>query len=210
MKKLIRFTALGGLLLAWFTPLTRAEGPWSVRLRATYLETIDKSAPFSALGLNFAADSVRVSNKLISEIDIDYAFSDTLSAELVLTVPQKHDVNLVGAGRLGSFKHLPPTLLMHYRPKVVGNFHPYFGAGVNFTLIFDDNLSVAGVPLKLDSYSVGLAAQAGVDYQISEGWSLNFDVKKAAIRTAVKAGGAKLTDAKLDPWLFAVGVRYDF
>ena len=101
MKTFIRFTALSGLFFALLTPVLRAESPWSVRLRATYLETVDKSAPFSALGLNFAADSVRVSNKLIPEIDIDYAFSDTLSAELVLTIPQKHYVNLDGAGRLG-------------------------------------------------------------------------------------------------------------
>lgn len=210
MKTLIRFTALGGLLLGLLTVPTRAEGPWSVRLRATYLETIDESTPFSALGLNFAADAVRVSNKLIPEIDIDYAFSETLSAELVLTIPQKHYVNLDGAGRLGGFKHLPPTLLMQYRPMVTGNFKPYFGAGVNFTLIFDDQLSVAGVPLKLDNYSVGLAAQAGFDYRIDDRWSLNFDVKKAALRTAVKAGGAKLTEAKVDPWRFAIGAKDDF
>jgi outer membrane protein len=201
---------LGGLLLSLFTPAMRAESSWSVRLRATYLETIDKSAPFSALGINFAADSVVVSDKLIPEIDIDYAFSETLSAELVLTIPQKHSVDLTGAGRLGSFKHLPPTLLLQYHPMVSGNFQPYFGVGVNFTLIFDDDLSVAGVPLKLDSYSVGLAAQAGFDYRLDEKWSLNFDVKRAALRTAVKAGGAKLTEAKLDPWLYAVGFRYDF
>ena len=93
---------------------------------------------------------------------------------------------------------------------VSGNFRPYFGAGVNFTLIFDDQLSVAGVPLKLDNYSLGLAAQAGFDYRIDDRWSLNFDIKRAAIRTAVKAGGAKLTEAKLDPWLGAIGLRYDF
>ena len=201
---------MGALALGVFLTSVSAEGPWSVRLGATYLETIDKSAPFSALGLDFAADAVRVSNKLIPEIDIDYAFSETLSAELVLTIPQSHYVNLEGAGRLGSFKHLPPTLLMQYRPKVAGSFQPYFGAGVNFTLIFDDQLSVAGVPLKLDNYSAGLAVQTGFDYPLGEGWFVNFDVKKAAIRTAVKAGTAKLTEAKLDPWLFSLGVRWDF
>lgn len=204
------FTALGTLLLGLaISSAATAASPWSVRLRATYLETVDKSPAFSALGINFAADSVVVSDKLIPEIDIDYAFTDTLSAELVLTIPQKHRVDLTGAGRLGSFKHLPPSLLLNYRPALEGDFRPYVGFGANFTLIFDDDLSVAGVPLSLENYSAGLAAQAGFDYRIDERWHVNVDVKRIAIRSDVLAGGAKLTTAKLDPWLWAVGVRYE-
>lgn len=209
--KTSRIVALGTLVLGLIVPLaSHAATPWSVRLRATYLETVDKSAAFSALGINFAADSVVISDKLIPEIDIDYAFTDTLSAELVLTIPQEHDVDLKGVGRLGSFKHLPPTLLLQYRPALAGKWRPYVGVGVNFTLIWDDELSVAGVPLELENYSVGVAAQAGVDYRLNERWHLNVDVKRAALRTDVLAGGTALTEAKLDPWLWAVGVRYDF
>ncbi len=206
-----RFALLGALALGIASASSLfAAGPWSVRLRATYLETVDKSAAFSALGINFAADSVVVTDKFIPEIDIDYAINDVLSAELVLTIPQKHGVDLTGAGHLGSFKHLPPTLLLQYHPNTGSAFEPYLGVGVNFTLIFDDNLSVAGVPLKLENYSLGLAAQAGFDYRIDEQWSFNVDVKRAAIRSDVLAGGAKLTTAKLDPWLWAVGLKYDF
>ncbi|WP_221031254.1 OmpW/AlkL family protein [Actomonas aquatica] len=203
--------ALGALALGLATASSVfAAGPWSVRLRATYLETVDQSPAFSALGINFADDAVIVSDKFIPEIDIDYAFNDVLSAELVLTIPQKHRVDLAGVGRLGSFKHLPPTLLLQYHPKVSDTFQPYLGVGVNFTLIFDDNLVVAGVPLALEDYSVGLAAQAGFDVRVNDRWSFNVDVKRAAIRSDVLAGAAKLTTAKLDPWLYAVGMKYDF
>ena len=206
-----RFALLGALALGIASASSLfAASPWSVRLRATYLETVDKSPAFSALGINFAADSVVVTDKLIPEIDIDYAINDVLSAELVLTIPQTHGVDLTGAGHLGSFKHLPPTLLLQYHPNTGSAFEPYLGVGVNFTLIFNDKLSVAGVPLKLESYSIGLAAQAGFDYRIDEKWSFNVDVKRAAIRSDVLAGGAKLTTAKLDPWLWAVGLKYDF
>lgn len=202
---------LSALALGSFGPfLATAESPWSVRLRATYLETIDKSDAFSALGIDFPANAVSVSDKWIPEIDIDYHFSETLSAELVLTIPQHHTVDLAGVGRLGSFKHLPPTLLFQYKPALEGPFRPYIGLGANFTLIFDDNLVVAGVPLALDSYSAGFAAQAGFDYRINERWHFNIDVKRAQIATGVRAGPAKLTEATLDPWLYAVGLRYDF
>ena len=31
-----------------------------------------------------------------------------------------------------------------------------------------------------------------------------------ALRSGVYAGGAKLTEARLDPWLYAAGVSYQF
>lgn len=209
MNHTLRRITHGALLLLCAVSL-HAASPWSVRLRATYLETVDKSDAFTALGINFAANAVSVSDKLIPEIDVDYAFTDTISAELVLTIPQTHDVTLAGVGKLGSFKHLPPTLLMQYRAFSGGAFRPYVGLGVNYTLIWDANLSVAGVPLSLDNHSLGLAAQIGADWKIDDHWSFNVDVKRAAIRSDVHAGASTLTKAKLDPWLYAVGVRYDF
>ncbi len=195
------FSAAAGSLLA---------SPFSVTVRGTYLDTIDKSTAFSALGLNFAEDSISVSNRLIPEIDVNYAFSDTVSAQLVLTIPQEHSVDLAGVGRLGSFKHLPPTLYVQYSPFPNQRFRPYVGAGVNYTLIFDTDLSVANVELGLDNSSIGVAGQAGFNYVIDQTWSLNVDVKKAVIRSDVTAGGAKLSEARLDPWLYAVGVNYAF
>ena len=98
MNKVIRIITPCALLLATAVALP-ATSPWSVRLRATYLQTVDESDAFSALGINFAADAVSVSDRLIPEIDIAYAFTDTLSAELVLTIPQEHSVSLAGVGK---------------------------------------------------------------------------------------------------------------
>lgn len=199
--------------LAVTAPLAQLEatGPWSARLRGTYLEMADRSNAFSALGINFAADSVGVNSKWIPEVDVSYAFSENVSAELVLTVPQTQDVTLAGVGRLGSFKHLPPTLLVQYQLSPGAVIRPYVGAGVNFTLIFDTNLSVAGVPLDLERASLGLAAQAGFDVKLGRGLALNFDAKRAALRSDVSVqGGPRLTTAKLDPWLFSVGLGWRF
>lgn len=209
MNQTIRLLACSVLLLGAVARLTAAS-PWSVRVRATYLETTDKSDKFTALGINFADNAVSVNDKLIPEIDVEYAFNDTWSAELVLTIPQTQKVSLAGVGSLGDFKHLPPTLLGKYRANAGGAVRPYIGAGVNFTLIWDDNLSVAGVPLKLENYSLGLALQAGLDWKIDERWTANVDIKRAYLRSDVLAGGAKLTEARLDPWLYALGLTYQF
>lgn len=182
--------------LAVLAPV-QAASPWSVRLAATYLQTTD--------GTSNKAVRIDIEDKLIPEFDVSYAFNANWSADLVLTIPQEHDVKVNGA-RAGTFKHLPPTLLAKYTFDPIGGFTPYLGAGVNFTLIFDEDLGGA----KLDNYSIGPVAQAGFDYKLNERWALNVDVKRAMLRTDVKAGGVKLTEARLDPWLYSVGLRYQF
>lgn len=198
MTSLRSFAAFTVLFAGAALPFAQAAGPWSVRVAATYLETTD--------GSTNSAVPVSIEDKWIPEIDISYAFNAHWSAELVLTIPQEHDVSSAGTD-LGSFKHLPPTLLAKYTFNPEGKLRPYVGAGVNFTLIFDDDL-IGG--LELDNYSVGPAAQVGFDYEIAEGWALNVDVKRAVLRTDVTAGGSRVTRADLDPWLYSVGLRYAF
>jgi outer membrane protein len=180
--------------------------PWSVRLRATYLETVDESSS-ALLGEN----TLSVSDKWIPEFDIDYRFNEHWSLELVLTVPQEHTVDLQGVGEIGDFEHLPPTLLVKYHALSAGSrFRPYVGAGVNVTFIMDDDLNVAGLNPKLDSYSVGPAGQIGCDVRLADRWTLNLDVKRAMIRSDVKIDGATVAEVRLDPWLYAVGLEYAF
>ncbi len=112
---------------------------------------------------------------------------------------------------IGTFKHLPPILTAKYNFIPDGVFRPYVGAGINITVISDVNLDVPTVgPLKLDSTSVGPAAQAGFDYKIAKHWFLNADVKWAMIRSDVKFDGTKISQARLDPFLFGVGIGYRF
>ncbi|MCR6654441.1 MAG: outer membrane beta-barrel protein [Opitutus sp.] len=209
-----RFLRLAACFAALFATVVTAsaqtEGKWTVRLRATALDPANKSDSFTALGLGFAHDAVRVNAKVIPELDISYAFTEHFSMELVLTIPQEHDVKLLGVGKLGTFKHLPPTLMAQYQFLPGKRIQPYIGAGVNFTLIHDVDLKVADVELDLDNTSLGFAGQVGADVKITDKVYFNVDVKRVLIDTAVKAGGAKLTEAKLDPWLFSVGVGYRF
>ena len=180
------------------------ETPWLVRVRAVHLDPADKSDPIGGVG---ASDRLTVSGKTIPEFDVSYFFTPNLAAELVLTYPQKHDVSLDGA-KIGTFKHLPPSLLLQYHFVLDAPVKPYIGAGVNYTTISKVNLLGGGASLEHDS--VGLALQAGLDYAIDKKWSLNFDVKKAQIRSDVYIGGAKASRVKVDPLMLGVGVGYSF
>lgn len=207
-----RFVTVASLAALLTTPMAfgAAAGTWTVRLRATYVETANKSDAFTALATNFAADAVEVESKFIPELDIAYWITPNFSTELVLTVPQRHEVSLKGVGKLGTFKHLPPTLMAQYHFSPDAAFQPYIGAGLNLTLISKVKLAVANVPLDLENSSLGVALQGGFDYKLSEQVFINFDLKRVVIRSDVLAGGTRLTEAKLDPWLVSVGCGMRF
>ena len=180
------------------------ESPWLVRVRAVHIAPADKSDPVAGAG---AADRIAVSSKTIPEVDISYRLTPNFAAELVLTYPQKHTVTLDGAS-IGTFKHLPPTLMAQYRFASASPFTPYVGAGVNWTTISKVRLlNDAG---SLEHASWGLALQAGIDYALDQHWSLNLDVKKVQIRSDVMIGGAKASAVRIDPLLVGVGVGYRF
>lgn len=203
--------ALVAALLAATSAYSAPAGTWTARVRATYLSMADKSDAFTALSINFASGAVHVNSKFIPEFDISYNFTDHLSTEVVLTIPQTQDVSLAGVGALGTFKHLPPTFLLQYHfMEPTSKFQPYVGFGFNYTLIWGTSLKVATVPLALEHSSIGLAAQAGFDYEIGNKMFLNIDIKKAGLQSDVLAGGARLTTAKLDPWLYSVGLGWRF
>ena len=204
MSKLIAAAAVLATLTLNIGAATAQESPWQVRARAVYLDPADKSAPVAGVG---ASDRITVSDKTIPEVDISYFFTPNWAAELVLTYPQKHDVYLDG-GKIGTFKHLPPSLLLQYHFTNSTPLKPYLGAGINYTRISSVNLLGGSADLENDSF--GLAVQAGVDYQLDKNWSLNFDVKKVQIRSDVFIGGAKASRVKVDPVLVGVGVGYRF
>jgi len=203
-KALLAGLAAVTLSTAAFAQSAPGEGPWMVRARATYLNT-DTSSSAGAL----PADAIDVNSKWIPEVDVSYFFTKNIAAELVLTVPQKHEVSVAG-NKIGTFKHLPPTLLLQYHFTDMGAFKPYVGAGVNYTILSSEKMNVGGTPVTLENSSLGPALQVGVDYRLNRHWYLNADVKKVWIASDVFLGGSKISEVKVDPWLFSVGVGYRF
>jgi outer membrane protein len=192
-----------------------AQGNWLVRLRAVQIDPANKSDAIPSLAV--PANAITINDKTIPEVDISYFFTPHIAAELVLTVPQKQTVTvqqsaLGGPVDIGTFKHLPPTLMLqyHFMPDAV--LRPYVGAGVNYTRISSVNLAVPGVgPLSLQQNSFGFALGAGFDVRIAKNAFLNFDVKKVQISSDVRDPfGSTISTVKVDPWLYGVGIGYRF
>ena len=186
------------LSLAALAPAAHAEeSPWLVRVRAVNLDSANKDST----GLDLS-----VNDKVIPEVDVSYFFTPNLAAELILTYPQKHTVR-AGGTKIGTLKHLPPTLTVQYHFTDLGIFKPYVGAGLNYTRFSSVDLPDG---VSIDKNSFGAALQVGVDVEVAKNVYLNFDVKKVQIRTDVKAGGDKLGTFKVDPLLVGVGVGMRF
>jgi outer membrane protein len=174
-----------------------SESPWQIRLRSVHLDSVNKDT--TPLGLS-------IDNKSFASIDFSYFFNKNLAAELALTTDQKQRVFANGTD-IGSFKHLPPTLLMQYHFTDFEGFKPYVGGGVAYTRFSGVSLPPG---VTLDSHSWGTAFQVGVDFPIDKNWSINLDVKKTYIRTDVYADGSSLGRLRVDPMLLGVGIGYRY
>lgn len=212
MKQLVGLGVLVAAALGSIsaTPALAEEGRFMVRLRAVNLDPANDSDAIPGLGV--PSDAIHVEDRVIPEIDFTYFLTKNVAAELVLTYPQKHDVSLSGT-KIGSFKHLPPTLMLQYHFQPDAQFRPYVGAGVNYTRITSVNLAVPGVgALDLENDSIGGALQAGFDVKLNQNWFFNVDLKKVWIRSDVmlKATGAKVSAVNVDPVMLGVGIGYRF
>lgn len=174
-------------------------GDWLVRVRAISLDPANKDST----GVGLAIDS-----KTFPELDISYFFTPNWATELVLTYPQKQNLRS-GAldAKVGTLKHLPPTLSLQYHLTGLPGWRPYAGVGVNYTRFSSVDLP-AGVDIQRNS--VGPAVGAGFDVPLGDGWLLNVDAKKVWIDTKVSVSGSRIGTFNVDPWLLGIGIGRRF
>lgn len=228
MKTFRHILALSALAaLAAGPALAHEAGTWILRTGAG---TVDPKS--DNLGFEFEGDSLT--------LDVDSSTSMVFSGTYMLTpkwgldilaaVPFKHDIKATVSGdtgtetmRIGSVKHLPPTVSLQYHFNPDGNFQPYFGAGVNWTMFSDEKLiSALADPeigldkLKLDD-STGLALQIGGDFVFGNNWLLNIDLRWIDLDTDTSLGGTafggemlKIGTTEIDPFAYSIDVGYRF
>jgi len=206
-----------------------AWNPWMIRLRA--LGVLPDAGGSSVNVFNIPALSspnsgLKIGDSVVPELDISYFFTKNIAAELILGVT-RHEIT--GTGSLNSMPIgkawlLPPTLTFQYHFTDFGAFIPYVGAGVNYTVFYNQSAANAGwgVPpfgvLSATNLHVsnswGAAVQFGFDYMLTQHWGLNLDVKKLWLQpnySATVNGVIPVTGrAHIDPWLVGAGVTYKF
>lgn len=177
-------------------------GDWLVRLRAISIE------PEARTNETLSALNVGVNNAIVSELDFTYMIRDYLGVELILAT-SRHQVTS-SLGNLGGVGVLPPTLLLQYHFNHQGRIRPYIGAGINYTLFYNNGLNAGGQSISIDNHSFGPAVQAGVDVQITKKLYVNADIKKIWMKTGASLGGTSLGTLHIDPLVVGVGIGMKF
>ncbi len=159
------------------------------------------------LGLNFA-----------------YMVTDNWGVELLAATPFKHDVAIkntaVGSHKLGSLKHLPPTLSAVYYPlDSKSAFQPYIGAGINYTVFFDESVKGSAKQAGFSNLRVqnswGWAAQIGADYMLTDNIMINGQIRYIDIDTTAYVNNNALgvrakVDVDVNPYVYMLGLGYKF
>ncbi|ENT7210482.1 outer membrane protein OmpW, partial [Vibrio parahaemolyticus] len=211
MKKTICSLAVVAALVS---PSVFAHKQGDFVLRVGAASVVPNDSSDKILG---SQEELKVDSNTQLGLTFGYMFTDNISLELLAATPFSHDIStdLVGSD-IADTKHLPPTLMVqYYFGEPQSKFRPYVGAGLNYTIFFDEGFNSTGKAaglsdLKLDD-SFGLAANVGVDYMINDQWFLNASAWYANIETEAtyKAGGAKQkTDVKINPWVFMISGGY--
>ncbi|HOP20502.1 MAG TPA: OmpW family protein [Parvularculaceae bacterium] len=209
--------ALALLALAT-TPAAAEQGDWLVRLRGIIVAPTEES---TGVQPTFPTGTVSVDNAIVPELDFTYFLTNNIGAELILaTTP--HDISgegaLAGLGEIADTMVLPPTLTLQYHFNPAGKIRPYAGVGVNWTIFYNEdtkaalNDAIGATTIDLEN-SVGVAYQVGVDFDLTERFFMNFDVKYIQIDTTatLNTGGLINTvDVDLDPIVAGIGFGMRF
>ncbi|TRX73084.1 OmpW/AlkL family protein [Pseudomonas mangiferae] len=213
------------LALAIAAPLANAHqaGDVIIRAGAATVDPHEDSSKLSIAGSKVGGTKATLDSDTQLGLTGTYMLTDNLGIELIAATPFKHEVGVKGLGaldgKLADIKHLPPTLNLQYFPLDPHSaFQPYVGAGLNYTVFFDEKLTGQRKQqgfsnLDLDD-SWGLALEAGMDYMLTDHlilnaavWYMDIDTKAT---TNLDGVGKVKVDVDVDPWVYMVGIGYKF
>lgn len=193
-------------------------GDFIVRAGAVHVAPDDSSDVITVNGAAALGADARVGVDSNSQLGIraTYMLTRNLGVGLLAATPFKHTISgegdIAGLGKVAETKHLPPTLTLQYFPMhSTSAVQPYAGLGVNYTNFFEEKTAGAleGLDIELED-SIGVAAEVGLDYMLSDQFGLNAAIWWADIDTEAEVETLDTFDVEIDPMVYMVGFTYKF
>ena len=232
MHKSLLSASLFALALA--APIAHAHEAGDILVRAGAI-TVNPKADSGSVkvdqgplaGTNLGGKATMSSDTQLG-LNFAYMLTNHVGIELLAATPFEHDVKIKNTGldaangKLGTLKHLPPTLSVVYYPldsKSV--FQPYVGAGINYTWIYDEHVGSSASAAGFDNFkaknSWGMAFQIGADYMLTDNIMINaqaryidIDTRATVENNAVAPGTRAKVNVDVDPFVYMVGLGYKF
>ncbi len=246
-QRLATRTLAAALLTLPALALAHESNSWVLRAGAVLVEPDEDSSEVRVKPADIGAVAgaeVGVDSNTQLGLTATYKFTDHFGLGILGATPFEHDISgagptLGGIGKLGSTRHLPPTISLEFFPLNPSYpIQPYLGIGINYTTFFHEKTSdrlsdvfqlvadanlgagavtVRDVDMKLDD-SFGLAAELGIDIMLSERLLLNaaiwhVDIDTKATLTGKTVEGVDIdakVDVDIDPMVYMISLGYRF
>ncbi|MFZ7236393.1 OmpW/AlkL family protein [Avibacterium gallinarum] len=165
--------------------------------------------------------NLKVSDNAQLGLTATYMLTDNIGVELLGATPFSHKIKAnvpaagLNLGQVAKLKQLPPSLYVQYYflDKDAGS-RPYVGAGLNYTRFFSAKSTHAAVTdLQVKKHSFAPVVNAGIDIKLADNLYLNTAMWYTQIKTTARfnaLGAAHEVDVKLNPFVFFMGLGYNF
>ncbi len=222
-KSIITLALLSTLSTATFA---NQAGDILIRGGATMASPDSAKSPVLLGGSADNGMSLSVDDNTQLGLNFVYFLDTNWAVELLAATPFTHDVTIhdpkgtlgVDGAKLAEVTHLPPTLSALYYFDTGTAFKPYVGAGLNYTIFFNEEFESAPQDLGLSNLeldgSFGYSVQVGADFEIDKNWSVNVSARYIDISTDVSfdVGGDSIGSATVDvdPMVYSIMLGYKF
>ncbi|MCC4619348.1 outer membrane beta-barrel protein [Xanthomonas cassavae CFBP 4642] len=198
MSMFIR-TALAIALAASATPaLAQSAGHWTTGYGAGYV------SPKSDSG-TLAGTPAKIKGAPTLSFTYEYFIRNNLGIEVNAAVAGRHDLELAGVGKVGSYWSVPPSVLLQYHINGYGTVSPFVGVGINYSMLLgeDTEPALGNGDLRVGD-SVGATAHVGVDFIFNDRSGLRVDARWTDSRSNVDFNGTRLGKARIDPLTYGI------
>ncbi|MFG1307019.1 OmpW family outer membrane protein [Xanthobacter autotrophicus] len=185
-------------------------------IHADVVDVITNESATVAVGnVPVTGGSVSMADNFTATIDVSYFLTPNFAVNVYTGYPPR--AHIKGAGSLASFGTLasanygPLTVSGEYHFLGLGAFKPYVGIGVTYAIFLNvDDAALQNV--NVDN-AFGPAFKIGVDYDISEKWTVHSYVQQILLTTDVSAMVSSIPASarvKINPTIVGVGIGYRF